>query len=71
MKMPAGKPFFSLQEKREDTIAGTLFIYLPVPSLEHHSKGSMSNQVFSAVLKISHSLHCDGLMVQLTLGTDG
>ena len=31
----------------------------------------MSNQVFSAVLKISHSLHRDVLMVQLMLGTDG
>lgn len=36
-----------------------LFIYLPVSSFEHHSKGSMSNQVFSAVLKVSHSLHPD------------
>lgn len=49
----------------EENIADKLFIYLPMPSFEHHSKGSMSNQVFSAVLKISHSLHCDGLTVQL------
>ena len=44
-----------------------LFIYLPVSSFEHHSKGSMSDQVFSAVLKISHCLHRDELMVQLML----
>lgn len=29
----------------------------------------MSNQIFSAVLKISHSFHCEGPMVQL--GTVG
>lgn len=45
------------------------FIYLPVSSFEHHSKGSVSNQIFSAVLKISHSFHCEGPMVQL--GTVG
>lgn len=44
-------------------------IYLPVSSFEHHSKGSMTDQIFSTVLKISHCLHCDGLMVQLMLGT--
>lgn len=74
IKLPTCPPFFSCKRRgrwgEEDT-AGKLFIYLPVSSFEHHSKGSMSNQVFSAVLKISHSLHCDGLLVQLKLGTGG
>ena len=52
--------FYPAREEGEDNTAGVLFIYLPVSSFEHHSKGSMSNQVFSAVLKIPHSLHCDG-----------
>lgn len=31
----------------------------------------MSDQVLSAVLKISHRLHRDGLMLQMMLGADG
>lgn len=62
--------YYEQSKSREIVITGNMLIYLPVPSFEHHSEGSMSNQVFSAVLKISHSLHCDGLMVQLMLGTD-
>lgn len=60
MKMPAGLPFF-LAKVEEET---SQHIYLPVSSFEHNSKGSVSNQVFSAVLKVSHSLHCDGTVVQ-------
>lgn len=55
--------------RKGESIAHKLSIYLPVSSFEHHSKGTMSNQVFPAVLKISHSLHCEDVMVQLVLGT--
>lgn len=67
-------PFFSCKSRGrwgEENTVGKPFIYLPVSPFEHHSKGSVSNQVFSAVLKISHSLHCDGLLVQLMLGAGG
>lgn len=76
MKLPTC-PLFPLQQKmekeggREKTLQTKLFIYLPVSSFKNHGKGTMSNQVFSAVLKIPHSLHCDDVMVQLMLGTGG
>lgn len=52
----------SLQKKGEET--QQTFHYLPVSSFEHHSKGSVSNQIFPAVLEISHGLHCNGMVVQ-------
>lgn len=59
------------EKGKGENIAHKLIIYLPVSSFEHHSKSTMSNQVLSAVLKISHSLHCVDVMGQLVLGTGG
>lgn len=66
MKMPAGHPFNPAREEGGKETTVSLFTYLPVSSFEHHSKGSMSHQVLSAVLKIPHRLHGAGLMA-----TDG
>lgn len=61
----AKKKRYNFAEKR------SLCIYLPVSSLKHHGKCTVSHKVLSAVLEVSNRLHCNGAATAADADDDG